>query len=159
MEAKIITIQLLMQPYTRSVFARQHNCNVKSRAAHVWSYLTCLQSADCFLVVTGTLGMKVAAPLHDLWTAAWGEVVPSENSVSQQSGGSCSLMAWKSSFQLWVGGVSMSVRYSLLKNCHITNRASVDPGACLQSHTHRHTPLKYSFKNQISVYEILVLPL
>lgn len=114
--------------------------------------LTCLQPADCFLVVTGTLGMKVAARLHGLWTAALGEATPSVNSISQQSGGSRSLMAWKSSFQFWMGGVAMSVRYSLLKNCHITNRASVDPGACWQAHAQHqntepwstHTTLKYT---------------
>lgn len=93
--------------------------------------LTCLQWAGGFLVLTGTLGMKVAAPLQCLWTAAWDEAAPSENSISQQSGGS--LVVRKSPFQFWVGGVSMSVRYSLLKNCHITTRASVDPAACSQT--------------------------
>ena len=98
-----------------------------------WWALTCLLSEGCFLVLTDTLGMKAAAPLHGLWTAALGEAALSENSISQQSGGSCSLIVWKSSFQFWVRGVAVSVRYSLLKNCHITNKASVDPGACSKS--------------------------
>lgn len=115
-------------------------------------HLTCLPSADCFLAVTGTLGMKAAAPLHGLWTVACGEVGPSASSISQQSGGSCSLIVWKSSFQFWVGGVSMSDRYSLLKNCHITNRASVDPQACLESHR----ALKCTFKKQTGHWSYLL---
>lgn len=86
-----------------------------------WQDFTCLQEADCLFELPGTLGINVAAPFHVLWTDL-GEVAPSEKSISQQSGRSCSLMPWKSCFQFPEGGVTMLVRYSLFKNCHITNR-------------------------------------
>lgn len=114
----------------------------------VWKDCTCFKWADGCLVVPGTLGMKVAAPLHVLCAVALGETDLSENSISQQSGGSWPLMAWKSSFQFWEGGVAVSVRYSLLKNCHITNRTSVDTGAYSETQTEKNTRcISYLLRN------------